>query len=204
MDNNVEQSEINRIMEEKFDYSKVYYKVTNKNEYHHGFQYKDGLNILIGKFNDNPEASCVKGGFYFTDYDHLPKFFDYGVWIREITIPTNAKVVLDPAGNKWRADKIIFGKKYSIKNDFSKWFNKEKFNYKYSDCLAQYCSDHFDKWFDPDKFDWEYSDYLAQYCSDHFDRWFDPDKFNWTYSQYLKEHCSEYKDIWEEYLPVDK
>ena len=212
-----------------FDYTKTYYKVTNEDECHNGYQYQDGLNILKGKFNNNPKASCVGGGFYFTNYKNLPKFFDYGTWIREINIPTDAKVVLDPDGDKWRCDKIIFGKKYSIKNDFDEWFNKEEFDYKYSYYLAQFCPDHFDKWFDPDKFNWGYTDFLAQYCqnhfdkwfnpdkfdwnysdclakyySNHFDKWFDPDKFDWKYPEYLEEYCSKYKHKWEKFIPANK
>ena len=94
-------------METNFDFSQTYYKVTNKNECHHGYQYKDGLNILKEKFNDDSTASCCAGGFYFTDYENLPRFFEYGTWIREVTIPEDAKVVKDPEGDKWRTDKII-------------------------------------------------------------------------------------------------
>jgi len=208
-------------MKKKFDYSKTYYKVTSADEIHHGYHYKDGLNILKEKFNDNPKASCVPGGFYFTNYENLPKFFEYGIWIREVTIPKGAKVVKDPNGNKWRTNKIIFGKKYHIHNDFDKWFDSEKFdwsnshylaeffskdfdkwfdpekyNWKDSHFLATYCSQHFDKWFDPEKYNWKYSYYLAIFCSKHFDKWFDPEKFNWNYSEYLAEYCSEHFDKW--------
>ena len=183
-------------METKFNYSKVYYKVTNEKECHHGYQYKDGLNILKEEFNDNPEHSCVPGGFYFTDYEHLHYFFHYGMWIREVTIPTDARVVLDPDGNKWRCDKIILGKKYHIENDFDKWFDPEKFNQKHSKYLAEFCSNQFDKWFDPNKFNWKYLRYLAEFCSDHFDKWFDKEKFNWDYSDYLAQFCSQHFNKW--------
>ena len=183
-------------MNTEFDYTKTYYKVTNENEIHHGYQYKDGLNILIGKFNNNPNKSCVTGGFYFTDYKNLINFLDYGVWIREVTIPTDAKVVKDPDGNKWRADKIIFGNKYHIKNDFDKWFDPEKFDWNNSEFLAKYFTDQFDIWFDPEKFNWNCSEYLAKFCSDHFDKWFDPEKFDWDYSNYLAEFCSNQFDKW--------
>jgi len=185
--------------QEKFDYSKTYYKVTKKNEIHNGYRYKDGLNILKQKFNDDSTASCVPGGFYFTDYENLPKFFDYGTWIREITIPEDARVVKDPEGDKWRTDKIILGKKYHIKNDFDKWFNPKKYSWKYLHYLAMYCSKYFDKWFDPEKFNWEYSYYLVVYCPQHFDKWFDPEKFNWEYAEYLEEYCSEHKNKWRKY-----
>jgi len=183
-------------MNENFDYCKTYYKVTKENEIHHDYQYKDGLNILKEEFNDNPKASCVPGGFYFTDYENLAKFFAYGIWIREVTIPEDARVVKDPEGDKWRTDKIIFGKKYHIKKDFDKWFDPEKYNWKDSHFLAIYCSEHFDKWFDPEKYNWNYSEYLARYCSEHFDKWFDPEKYNWNYSEYLAQYCSEHFGKW--------
>jgi len=41
--------------------SRLYFKITNPNEKHHGFQYYDGLNELLEKFNDDPKASCVAG-----------------------------------------------------------------------------------------------------------------------------------------------
>jgi len=184
-------------METKFDFSQTYYKVTNKNECHHGYQYKDGLNILEEKFNDDSTASCCAGGFYFTDYEHLPIFFEYGIWIREVTIPEDAKVVKDPSGDKWRTDKIIFGKKYHIKNGFAKWFDKEKFNWQeYSYCLAELFSRHFDKWFDADKFNWRDSFFLVEYCSNYFPKWFDPEKFDWRYSHHLPIYCPKYFDKW--------
>jgi len=183
-------------MKKKFDYSKTYYKVTNIDEFHREYQYKDGLNVLEEKFNDNPKASCVPGGFYFTDYENLPNFFIYGIWIREVTIPEDAKVIKDPEGDKWRTDKIIFGKKYHINNDFDKWFDKEKFNWKNSYILAIFCSEHFDKWFDTEKYNWEFSEYLAQYCQEHFDKWFDKEKFNWEYSYILAQYCSKDFDKW--------
>jgi len=180
-----------------FDYNKIYYKVTNKEEKHHGYQYKDGLNILEEEFNDNPNASCVSGGFYFTDYEHLPRFLNHGVWIREVRIPKGAKVIKDLDGNKWRTDKIIFRKKYHINNDFDKWFNPNKFSWKYSGHLAHHCSKHFDRWFNPDKFDWKSSSWaLAEYCFNYFDKWFNPEKFNWNSSWALAKHCSDKFNKW--------
>lgn len=34
----------------------IYYKITNINENHHGYQYKNGLNVLDKEFNYN--GSC--------------------------------------------------------------------------------------------------------------------------------------------------
>jgi len=96
--------------------NKVYYKITNSTENHHGFQYKDGLNVLIAKFNNDRDASCVPGGLYFTDIEHIFEFLSYGVYLWEITLPTNDtsfKIIKD-RHNKWRANKIIFGKRYNL------------------------------------------------------------------------------------------
>jgi hypothetical protein len=180
-----------------FNYSKIYYKVTSKDENHRDFQYKDGLNIDIIPFNDNPNASCVPGGLYFTDLEHVIKFFGYGCWIREVKIPKDAEVIEAPSGNKWRADKIILGRKYSFEEYFKKLWNPEKVNWNYSHYLAVYCSEYFERWWNPEKFDWYWSEYLARYCSRYFKIWWNPEEFDWAWSHYLAEYCSEYKNIWE-------
>ena len=95
----------------------MYYKITNKKENHHGFQYSDGLNILIDDFNNDPNQSCCKGGLYFTDAENIFEFLDYGIYLREITLPTsdqNFCMVKDK--NKWRANMVILGKRYELSN----------------------------------------------------------------------------------------
>jgi len=94
-----------------------YFKVTNAKENHHGFQYRNGLNVLIEEFNDNPNDSCCAGGLYFTYKENIHKFFDYGIYLRVVTLPKEDpefKMVRDPQGDKWRANKIILGEKYSL------------------------------------------------------------------------------------------
>ncbi len=89
--------------------TKLYFKITNHNENHQGFQYRDGLNILTQPFNDNPKDSCVAGGFYFTDVDNIFEFLHHGVHLREVILPTDDpdfKIIKD-GKNKWRANKII-------------------------------------------------------------------------------------------------
>ena len=90
----------------------TYYKITNKTEYHNGYQYVDGLNVLDKPFE--PVGSCVVGGFYFTTVEHIFKFLDYGCYLREIILPKNCQWVQDPDGDKFRADKIILGKRYDL------------------------------------------------------------------------------------------
>lgn len=92
-----------------------YYKITNDQECHHGFQYKDGLNIDMLPFSH--EGSCVAGGLYFTTAEYIINFFDYGSNVREIFLPTenpSFRMVMDPQGDKWRANMIILGKKYPL------------------------------------------------------------------------------------------
>ena len=91
----------------------TYYKITNQEENHNGFQYQDGLNVLIEPFNMT--GSCVAGGLYFTTKEHIHKFYSYGVNIREIEIPeSDPDFLMVQYENKWRANKIILGKKYSL------------------------------------------------------------------------------------------
>ena len=63
-----------------FNFKIKYYKITNKEENHYGYQYVDGLNILKEEFNDNQNDSCCEGGFYFTTLDFIHDFYDYGVY----------------------------------------------------------------------------------------------------------------------------
>ncbi|MEM4270567.1 MAG: hypothetical protein QXO70_00555 [Candidatus Pacearchaeota archaeon] len=158
-----------------FDYNKVYFKVMNDKETHYGFKYKDGLNILQEKFDDNPKHSCCAGGLYFTDYKNLHLFINMitdATYIREVTIPTDAKVVLDLEGDKWRADKIILNKRYHLWDDF-------------------------DKWFDPVRWNWEEgSGVLVRLFNHHFDKWWDAERFNWEEECYLEKYCQQYKEIW--------
>lgn len=98
---------------------KKYYKVTNEDECHYGFQYKDGLNILTEPFDDNPLHSCCKGGFYFTIDKYINHFYECGVWLREVFLPIdnpNFKMIKDSSGNKLRSNMIILGKKYNLLN----------------------------------------------------------------------------------------
>ena len=97
--------------------NKSYYKITNAEENHHGFQYKDGLNVLKEKFNENPDHHCCAGGLYFTDVEHIFGFMEYGIYLREITLPTenpDFKMVRDR--NKYRANMVILGKRYELFN----------------------------------------------------------------------------------------
>ena len=103
----------------------MYFKVTNKDENHYGFQYIEGLNVIKDKFDDNPEHSCCAGGLYFTNIVNIFKFLNYGIYLREVTLPTSNtefKMIKDKSDDKWRANMITLGKRYDL-------FNVETFKY---------------------------------------------------------------------------
>jgi len=86
-----------------------YYKILNEEEKHYGMQYKDGLNVDVLPFN--PSGSCKPGGIYFTDVENIFEFCDYGPWIREVTLPDGEEIYKDPDGNKYKAHRVILGKR---------------------------------------------------------------------------------------------
>ena len=178
------------------DRRKIYYKIVNDNEYHHGLQYCDGLVVDIKRFNSNPKASCVEGGIYFTTKEYLHRFFYCGKIIRPVTIPSDAKAVLDPMGDKYRADRLFFHPKNDMDFYFDNLFDKKTFQKKECSYLARYCPDHFDKWFDKEIFPKDEYYYLATHCPDQFRKWFDkktfPEKEYWS----LAKYCQKYKHVW--------
>ncbi len=105
------------------------FKVTNNHECHHHFQYQDGLNKLPSdeKFCDDKTLTCVSGRLYFTNREFLHKFYQFGVWLREINLPTDHKdfqMVQDPEGDKWGTNMLYLGKKYPLYSlDTFKKFN---------------------------------------------------------------------------------
>jgi len=89
-----------------------YFKVTNAAEKHNGLQYKDGLNIDPVAWN--PSGGCQSGGIYYADEDHICEFLGIGAWVREVTIPDDARTYKDPEGNKSKADKVILGPRVAL------------------------------------------------------------------------------------------
>ncbi len=82
---------------------KVYYKILACDWVHHGFQYKEGLNVDTVPFN--PTGLCTPGGLYFTEKENIFDFLEYGCFIVEVRLPVDARVYKD--NNKYKADKII-------------------------------------------------------------------------------------------------
>ena len=144
---------------EKPDRSITYYKVTNREENHNNLQYHDGLVVDCKEFDSNSRHSCVTGGIYFTTKECLHKFLNYGVWIRPVTIPEDAQVVLDPDCNKYRANKLFFYPRKDLEFYFTNLFNKRTFPKEEYLYLAWQHPKHFDDWFDKRTFPKE--DYWA-------------------------------------------
>ncbi len=137
------------------------FKVTNTEECHKGYQYIDGMNVLPHNemFCDDDTQSCVSGRLYFTNREFLHKFYQYGVWLREITLPVNEEdfqLVSDPSGDKWGANMLYLGQKYPLYSlDTFKKFNLQVNNkYVQNACLGQdidlvtYLSQHYKNTFD--------------------------------------------------------
>ena len=103
----------------------AYFKITDIGEVDNGIICRDGLNVFNRPFDEN------SNGFTFTTIDNIPKFYKYGIYLREIELPIkdpDFKMYKDGTG-KHRANKIIFGTRYSL-------FDKEtyqKFNLDMSD-----------------------------------------------------------------------
>jgi hypothetical protein len=101
-----------------------FYKVLNKYEMHHYYQYNIGLNLLNSQFNDEINEECGPGGLYFTHYENIHLFKTYGDHVREVVLPWNHKdfdIVMIGNGIKFRANMIILGdEKYNLefKNNF--------------------------------------------------------------------------------------
>lgn len=89
-----------------------FYKITNEEERHNGMQYKTGLNVDVMPFN--PTGVCEPGGIYFSREDIL-HFIEYGIWIREVTIPDGEPVYENPDfPKKWKAHRVILGERKRI------------------------------------------------------------------------------------------
>lgn len=89
-----------------------FYKITNRREKHHGFQYKTGLNIDINLFN--PEGECKSGGLYFSDEKNITSFLDIGIYFREVTICDDSKIYIEHG--KYKTYKFILGERHYIED----------------------------------------------------------------------------------------
>ena len=94
-----------------------FFKITNAEETHFGYEYVDGENILAEEFNDDPNIKCGAGGFYFTTKGYISRFYSFGIYLREITIPVDDpdfRIIKCKDATKWRSNKIILGTRHSL------------------------------------------------------------------------------------------
>jgi len=157
-----------------------FFKITNQEETHNEFVYQDGMNILRQAFNGEPDASCVTGGFYFTTIEHIPKFYELGINLRVVELPLSDpefRCVNDPAGDRWRANKIYLGKKYSLFDpETYKLFGLDITQNKYIvDFASQYGRIDFLEWFKNSGLKLDYSsnsmDWPSYYCRSSVLQW---------------------------------
>ena len=149
-----------------------------------------------------PKNSLVRNSFRIYDYSKLLFGSSRGDYVAEVFVPYWAKVVKnysDENGMVLDVTDIVVISKYHVSQEFKKWFDKERFNYKIFS--GKLCTDYTNKfyfWFDKEKFNYEsYSNYLAEYLYPYFFDWFDKDKFNYEIgSEALAKYCSDYFDFW--------
>lgn len=94
----------------------LFVKLTNSNECHNGFQFRDGLNSDTVEFD--PTGECSPGGLYFCEQSKIMKWIDYDgqmFYIRHVIIPDDARVYIEE--NKFKADRIILGTRKLIFDD---------------------------------------------------------------------------------------
>ena len=81
----------------------TFYKFTNNEEIHYGYQYVDGLNIDTNEFNIN-RGECSKGGLYFTSEKYIYEWIQ-GEYVRVVTIPDDARICIYKT--KFKSNKIF-------------------------------------------------------------------------------------------------
>src|SRR5579872_2831741 len=94
-------------------------KLTNIDEKHHGFQFKDGLNSDNRDFY--PQGVCLPGGIYFTEEKDAHNWIFYHPvvgpmkYMRKVIIPDNARIYIESYA--FKSDKLILGERQEIHNE---------------------------------------------------------------------------------------
>jgi hypothetical protein len=91
----------------------MYIKLLAANCCHHGFTYKEGLNVDTLPFN--PSGECLPGGLYYTTLEHLPFWFnDRWPLVADVVVPADARVYEEPCRTKWKADRLVLSRIRSL------------------------------------------------------------------------------------------
>ncbi len=136
-----------------------YFKITNIDEIHNGYSYGDGLNLL-------PEILDETGtnGLYFTTIEYIPKYYYIGTNLREITVPSDSQIKIINMDDKYRANKIILGKKHSLFDP--KTYEIFGLNMEYNIHLVNYASAHNNLNF---LSQWKHNNWNLKYTKDSID-----------------------------------
>jgi hypothetical protein len=84
------------------EYNVKFYKFINEEKCHHGLNFDVG--DIIDPIEFNPTNECSKGGIYFTTFDHIFNFLDYGCYFCEILISDDSRCYIEYS--KIKANKI--------------------------------------------------------------------------------------------------
>lgn len=117
-----------------------YFKITNIDETHNNFTYIDGLNCMKDDFDERGEH--VENGLYFTTIENIPKYYYIGINLREVILPDDNefKMIKVNCGDKYRANKIILGNKYSLYDLMT--YEMFGLNMEYNIHLVNHASEH--------------------------------------------------------------
>ena len=97
----------------------IYLKITNSEENHHGFPYKDGLNILEGPITRTASCYGVPNGLHFARVEHIHRFIYFGCNLRIVRVPRwfeyyKVDVIDFEEDGILRSNSLILGKKMSL------------------------------------------------------------------------------------------
>jgi len=89
-----------------------FYKLTNLDEVHNGFQFMYGENIDNKLFN--PLYNCCEGGIYFTEFKKIHLWRTGHTYKRKVTIPNDDNVWVKIEQDKIKATKLFLGEKEEL------------------------------------------------------------------------------------------
>ena len=112
-------------------------KILANNLTHHGFEYKEGLNVDSVTFN--PTGKCSVGGLYFTDLSKAYMYFDFGNNFSYVTIPDSALVYIEE--DKFKANMIILTNILPLSEFFLQNIQLCKLAVRQEGCVLRYARD---------------------------------------------------------------
>ena len=95
--------------------NKVFYRLTNEKECHHGFKFKTGLNV--DTIQIDPTGWTNVGGLYFTDEENFSMWLEYNstgrmMYYRIVSIPDDAEIYEEV--HEFKTNKFVLGERFVI------------------------------------------------------------------------------------------